>query len=386
MVTRASLAEPINGSTPPGAEEQAPPKVMHVITDLDVGGAERMLVSYLMAPRKSPLDCFVVSLLSGGYFTTRLQGCGIRVDEMKMGRAIGNILSLFRIAATIRREKPNIIQSWLYHADLVATLALLLSGRIQKTRLFWGVRCSDMDTRHYRITLKFAIWACSKLSRIPDGIIANSHAGMSVHKTLGYNSKNFFVIPNGVDTNRFAPDADLKREVRRELNIPEDVFAITMVARRDPQKDHETFIKAIDLIPGAIGVLAGKGTEEFSDQPNLRRLGMREDIERIYAACDIVSLCSAFGEGFPNVLVEGMSAGLAPIATDVGDCALIIADIGKVVPPRDAEALAGAIQLIINSGHDKVKEVGRKARERIKQEYALERTVETFDDVYRSAE
>ena len=104
-----------------------------------------------------------------------------------------------------------------------------------------------------------------------------------------------------------------------------------MVARRDPQKDHETFIKAIDLIPGAIGILAGKGTEEFPDQPNLRRLGVREDIERIYAGCDIVSLCSNFGEGFPNVLIEGMSAGLAPIATDVGDCALIVADVGEIV-------------------------------------------------------
>ena len=385
MVTSASLPNQIVGARDQTSVEDRPLKVMHVITDLDVGGAERMLVSYLTAPRKVPLDCFVVSLLSGGYFATWLRKSGLRVDEMKMGRAIENMLSLFRIAATIRREKPDIIQSWMYHADLVSTLALLLSGRIRKTRLYWGVRCSDMDTSRYRITLKFAIWACSWLSWIPDGIIANSHAGMSVHKNLGYHPGNFFVIPNGVDTGRFAPDAELRREVRKELNIPDDAFAVTMVARRDPQKDHETFIKAIDLIPGAIGVLSGKGTEEFADQPNLRRLGVREDIERIYAGCDIVGLCSAFGEGFPNVLVEGMSASLAPIATDVGDCALIVGDVGEIVPPRNVEAFAGAIRSVIDKGREKVQEAGAEARERIKQEYALERAVATFDDVYRGA-
>ena len=124
-------------------EERRRIKVMHVITDLDVGGAERMLVSYLTADRSSAPACFVVSLLSGGVFAEWLRRSGLAVHEMKMGKAIGNLLSLFSIAAIIRREKPDVIQSWMYHADLVSTLALLLSGRISKTRQYWGVRCSD---------------------------------------------------------------------------------------------------------------------------------------------------------------------------------------------------------------------------------------------------
>ncbi len=358
-------------------------KVMHVITDLDVGGAERMLVSYLTADRSSAPACFVVSLLSGGVFAEWLRRSGLTVHEMKMGRVIGNFLSFFRIAEIIRQEKPDVIQSWMYHADLVSTLALLLSGRIRKTRLYWGVRCSDMDTSKYRVTLRIAIWACSWLSWVPHGIIANSFAGMQVHKDLGYASENFFVIPNGVDAERFAPDARLREEVRRELDIPDGAFAVAMVARRDPMKDHETFIKALDKIPGAIGVLPGKGTDELSDQPNLRRLGVREDIERIYAACDIVCLCSAFGEGFPNVLVEGMAAGLAPVATDVGDCARILGDVGEIVPPCNVEAFARAVENLIRLGREKVVERGAIARKRIQAEYALERAVEKFDSVYR---
>lgn len=382
MTTAATATDHLNAK-PATTSSESELKVMHVITDLDVGGAERMLVSYLTAERLAPPSCFVVSLLSGGYFAKWLRQSGLNVYEMNMGRAIGNILSLFRIALMIRREKPDVIQSWMYHADLVSTLALLLSGRKRQTRLYWGVRCSDMDTSKYRIALRFAIWACSWLSWIPDGIIANSFAGMEVHKNLGYHAENFFVIPNGVDSERFAPDADLRAEVRRELNIPEDAFAVAMVARRDPMKDHETFVQAIDLVPGAIGVLPGKGTEELPDRPNLRRLGVREDIERIYAGCDIVCLCSAFGEGFPNVLVEGMSAGLAPIATDVGDCARIVGEVGEIVPPRNVEAFAGAITNLIQLGRDKVVERGKRARQRIQKKYALTRAVETFDNVYK---
>ncbi|MEL0114608.1 MAG: glycosyltransferase, partial [Rickettsiales bacterium] len=383
MTTGAAVSEGQADFPALAATAQRPLKVMHVITDLDVGGAERMLVSYLTAERQTAPQSFVVSLLSGGYFAKWLRNSGLRVDEMSMGRMIGNLLSLFRIALTIRREKPDVIQSWMYHADLVSTLALLLSGRIRKTRLYWGVRCSDMDTSKYRLTLKFAIWACSWLSWIPDGIIANSYAGMKIHKDLGYDPENFFVIPNGVDTRRFAPNAELKKEVRRELGIPDDAFAIAMVARRDPMKDHETFIRAIELIPGAIGVLPGKGTEELPEKPNLRRLGVREDIERIYAGCDIVCLCSAVGEGFPNVLVEGMAAGLAPLATDVGDCARIVGELGEIVPPRDVGAFAGAIRKLIDQGPEKVAEIGARARERVAREYALDRAVSAFDDVYK---
>ena len=380
----------IDASTLPGlVEEQASVtaahqnlKVMHVITDLDVGGAERMLVSYLTAPRTKAPEALVVSLLSGGFFGKWLRSAGIPLWEMNMGRAVANVLSLFKLAMLIRREKPDVIQSWMYHADLVSTLALLLSGRIQRTRLYWGVRCSDMDTRKYRLTLRFAIWACSWLSWIPDGIIANSFAGMRVHKDLGYHSENFFVIPNGVDIDRFAPRDDMRREVRRELGIPDGAIAVAMVARRDPMKDHQTFIDAIDRLPGVIGVLPGKGTEELPDRPNLRRLGVREDIERIYAACDIVALCSAFGEGFPNVLVEGMSSSLVPVATDVGDCGIIVGDLGKVVAPRDPEAFARAIRQVIDQGEQQLREQGRKARERICALYSIDRAVGAFDGVY----
>jgi glycosyltransferase involved in cell wall biosynthesis/O-antigen/teichoic acid export membrane protein len=382
MTTNVTVAE--NFPSPATMTvENRPVTVMHVITDLDVGGAERMLVSYLTAKREAAPNSLVVSLISGGYFAQLLRRSGLSVREMNMGRAIGNLMSLFSIALMIRREKPDVIQSWMYHADLVSTLALLLSGRKRQTRLYWGVRCSDMDTSKYRVTLRFAIWSCSCLSWIPDGIIANSFAGMNIHKKLGYQAKNFFVIPNGVDADKFVPDAALRIEVRRELDIPDDAFAIAMVARRDPMKDHETFLSAINLVPGAIGVLPGKGTEELPDQPNLRRLGVREDIERIYAGCDVVCLCSAFGEGFPNVLVEGMAAGLAPIATDVGDCARIIGDLGEIVPPRNVHAFAEALQNLINLGRERVAEKGWAARRRIQVEYALKHAVDNFDNVYK---
>ena len=145
-------------------------KVMHVITDLDVGGAERMLVSYLTSNRSCAPDCFVVSLLTGGYFAELLRGAGLFVHEMNMGKTLGNLLSLFKIAALIRHEKPDVIQSWMYHADLVSTLALLISGRIRKTHLYWGVRCSDMVVDTQWDYCEFSCWnGCPQGSRLSSG-------------------------------------------------------------------------------------------------------------------------------------------------------------------------------------------------------------------------
>ena len=359
---------------------------MHVITDLDVGGAERMLVSYLTADRADSGETMIVSLLRGGLFAENLDAAGYRVRDLGMGQVLTNMISPFRLARLIKQEQPDVIQSWMYHADLVTTLGVLLSGRRRKMRFYWGVRCSDMDTSKYHYTLRFVIWACAWLSWIPNGVIANSYAGRRVHQAIGYRARNFSVIPNGVDIERFHPDPELRREFREELDIPDDMIAIAMVARVDPMKDHAKFLTAIENVPGVIGVVAGRGTENLPDSPRLRRLGMRQDIERVYAGCDAVVSCSAFGEGFPNVLVEGMAAGLLPVATDVGDSALIVDGVGTVVPASDDAKFLEAIRGLVDQGQARLLRRGIQARERVAEFYSLDRAVTAFDHIYRQPE
>ena len=290
----------------------------------------------------------------------------------------------FRLAAMIRRYKPDVIQSWMYHSDLIATIAWLLSGRARRSRLIWGIRCSDMETRSYGRSLGLVIRACALLSRLPDAVIANSEAGVRVHRRLGYRPRRFLVVDNGIDVRRFAPDAKARREVREQLGVPSSEVLLALVARVDPMKDHATFLKAFRRVRGAGALLVGRGTKSLPEVPGLYRLGQRGDVPRLLAACDIVVCSSAFGEGFSNAIAEGMAAGLAPIATEVGDARRIIGEAGLVVPPRDPEALAQAIRRLVENEAER-RELGRRARRRIVERFSLERASRAFAQVHREA-
>ena len=364
------------------AEESRAVKVMHVITDLDVGGAERMMSSYLMSQRDRAPEPVVVSLLPGGYFGERLRHAGIHVIDLNLRHNTPSVASVFRLAMLIVREKPDVVQGWMYHADLLTSLALLLSGRVSRTRLYWGVRCSDMDTSKYGFALRLTIWACTLLSWLPDAIVANSNAGRRIHRQLGYRARHFPVIPNGVDTDLFKPDEEARKRIRAELGIADETPVLAMIALMDPMKDHATFLAALESLPGVTAILAGKGTESLPHGPNLHCLGLRNDVEQIYAASDIVVLSSAFGEGFPNVLVEGMACGLVPVATAVGDCSEIMGPIGRIAPSHDSAALADAIRDTLAGSEEAFRLLGRQSRQRIVEQYSLERATATFDRLY----
>ena len=149
--------------------------ILHIIPTINPGGAELQLLS-IVAKTKNNL---LMTIKDDGL-----------VDMVR----------------TIRQLKPEVVQGWLYYGDLAATLALYLSGRRKQTKLFWGIRCSDMDLSQYGKKLSLAVSLCAKLSTLPDGIIANSWAGIRHHQKLGYRNK-FHMIPNGVDTEKFKPIA-----------------------------------------------------------------------------------------------------------------------------------------------------------------------------------
>jgi len=365
------------------ARHTAAPKVMHVITGLHTGGAERMLCELVLAQRDRACPPTVVSLLSGGRIFERLTEANVPVVDFGMRRGRPGLSVVWRLAAYIRRARPDVIQSWMYHADLAATLALWLSGRRRCTRLFWGVRCSNMDLRRYGRGLAMVIDACSWLSGAPDAIVANSDEGRAFHERLGYRPRRFVVIENGTNTDVFRPDAAARRRVRAALGIAEDRPLLALVARVDPMKDHAGFLAALDRLQGVAALAIGRGTERLPDRPGLHRLGERGDVPDLLAAADLVVSSSAFGEGFSNALVEGMAAGLPAVATDVGDARRIVGDTGIVVPPGDPEALAAAIARLLGEAPQARARRRRQARRRIVDNFSLERAVAAFDALYR---
>ena len=376
----------------------APIAVMHVITSLDVGGAETMLTRLVTGDTAGSVSHSVVSLKPGGALRASLEDGGTPVRDLAIGRKRGGLGGLARLAGIIRSTQPAVVHSWLYHADLLATLALALSGRRRATRLVWGIRCSNMDMRRYARSTRSILKLLPLLSSRTDLVLCNSDAGRTAHERLGYRPPRWQVVPNGLDLERFRLRRDERVAVRAELGLSEDDFVVGMCARVDPQKDHDTFVKAAaifaEIAPEVRFVLIGAGTDEPGSALDRSitasgiagrfvRLGLRRDICRLHAALDIATLSSAFGEGFPNVLAEAMACGVPCVATDIGDSASIVGDTGLIVPPRDAEGLAAAWGRLWSEDRDAREMRGAAARRRIASRYALATMIEDYRSLYR---
>lgn len=362
-------------------------KVLHLITGLQPGGAEHMLYRLVGGMDRTRFQSVVVSVTEGGTVAGLIEAAGSPVISLNLRRGIPDPRALIRLFAVLRKEKPVVVQTWLYHADLLGLIA-----RITPAALLWNIRCSNMDMRDYSRMSRVVISAGARASRFPDAVIVNSMAGLRWHESLGYRPPRWVYIPNGVDTETFKPDASVRRQVREELGVGAEVPLVGMIARFDPMKDHPTFFAAAKIVAGARPdvrfVLAGDGitaenrvisTELFrlgiGDRTHL--LGYRSDAARIMAGLDVLVLSSAYGEGFPNVVAEAMACGVPPVATDVGDSREIIGDLGVVVPPQSPDKLAAGILAMLED-----RKQAPKLRDSIARRFSMPAIVEAYESLY----
>lgn len=368
-------------------------RVAHVINDLDVGGAEAMLIKLIGASDRSCVEHSVVTLMDGGPLAADVRSSGIHVATLGMHRNFPNPAIVWRLICTLKHLQPDVIQSWLYQSDFVAALAAPFIG----VPLIWNLRSSNLDMSYSHPISRLLPRALARLSRVPDVVMVNSHAALPFHQALGYHPRRWEVIPNGFDTVRFRPDLTAGKAVRREFDIREDTPVITMPARFHAMKDHGTFFAAAAMMhPDVVFILVGPGIgpknadlHVMVDSSGLghqvRIVGSRNDMPSIYAASDLVTLSSAFGEGFPNVIGEAMACGIPCVATDVGDSAMIIGDCGRVVPPQAPTALASSWREILSFAPDVRAALGVAARKRICERYSLSAIVKAYEGLYTEA-
>jgi glycosyltransferase involved in cell wall biosynthesis len=361
-----------------------PRKIIYVTAGLRGGGAEAMLTRLATAQPGVADEIIVASLLPAEGHIERLAAAGVKVVELRFDRLGGAAAGLFTLAKLIADNRPDIVQGWMYHGDLAALVALLMSGRRKHTRLVWSIRCSDMDLRRYGRGLRTVVKACTLLSSWPDLVTANSGAGLKSHLALGYRPRRAEVVANGIDIDEFRPDPAVRQAVRGELGIPQDATLLAHVARVDPMKDHGSFLAAMTELPDLFALLVGVGTENLAAARNVLRLGRRHDVARLFAAADFAVSSSRFGEGFSNALAEGMACGLPAIATDVGDAKLILGDTGLVVPPENPHALATAIRALAAEPTAARADRRRKARARIVEQFAMTHAIQRYGELYAS--
>ena len=368
-----------------------PVEVAHVITGLPVGGAQTVLLQLAQRLPPSEFGTKVISLTEKGEVGLELEASGVAVRAMNMSRALPNPLSLFRLSSMLQKWRPDVVQTWLHHGDLVGGLAAKLADR---RRVVWNIRRSSFDLRHDRRSEVWCARACAALSgRLPSAIVCNSSAAASIHVGLGYAGDRMRIIPNGVDVETFRPDSSARSDVREELGIPGDGFLIGLIGRFHPQKDHRGFVGAAGRLASldkrARFVLCGENVtrdnpvlaswiEATGYEDRFHLLGVRSDVRRITVALDVSTSSSSHGENFSNVIVEAMAC----VVTDVGDSRSIVGGSGIVVPPVSPAALVKARHSLLGMSASRRSSRGTAARRRDAEEYSIETIVDRFGELY----
>ncbi|TVR84601.1 MAG: glycosyltransferase, partial [Rhodospirillales bacterium] len=332
----------------------------------------------------------VVSLMDDGNYGRELRAAGVALHCLNLHQPTFSPGAALGLAGIIRRYRPDTLMTWLYHADLMGTLCAMLAG-VSPRRVAWNLRCSDMDFDSYAPTTRRAVRMLARMSAWPGIIAVNSEAGKRHHKALGYRPRAWAYLPNGLDTNEWRPDPGDRARVRRELDVSDGDVLIGMVARRDPQKDHATFLDACARLaadhPNVRVLMVGRGTSELSlpDELHARvtALEFRTDVPRLMRGLDLHVLSSAYGEGFPNVVAEAMASEVPCVVTDVGDAAMLAANHGLVVPPRDPAALARAMLALLTEGEQQRQQRGRVARTYIVENFQIDKALERYRTVWQ---
>ena len=330
----------------------------------------------------------VVEMIGGGECGMRIRKRGIRVCSLGMTRGRPSPAAVLRFTRLLRELRPSIVQSWLYHADLLALLAIPVVG----AQVVWNIR-SAWHLGIGGVVPRLCAW----LSKLPSAVIVNSEAGQRVHAARGYRPRRWCLIGNGFDPSVFKPDQSARTGLRAELGLIADAPLIGLVGRWDPHKDHAMFLVAAAQLSVQRSdvhfALVGEGLTsgnaalcELIDDLNLGKrihlLGRRTDIPRITAALDVAA-CTSIAEAFPNVVGEAMCTGVPCVATDVGDCATVLGDSSTIVPARDHAALAAAWSRLLSMDQASRCAKGLEGRARIVKYYSLETVVEQYESLYR---
>jgi glycosyltransferase involved in cell wall biosynthesis len=371
-------------------------RVVHVITGLPVGGSQGMLQKLLSVTDRESWEPEVISLRDASVMGERIAAMGITVRALGMRGSPGDVAALPKLIGWLRERRPHLVQTWLYHADLIGGIAAWRAG----VPVIWGIRQSDLSPRD---TKRGTIWIariCARMSgRIPQRIVCCSEVARRFHAAMGYAAEKMIVIPNGFDLRSFRPDPEARQSVRVELGLPLAAPLIGLVARFDTEKDHRTFVAAAArlraVMPDVHFLLCGQGVD--SSNTILRGwiasaglnscchlLGLRDDVPRLTAALDVATL-SSYGEGFPNVIGEAMACSVPCVVTDVGECAAIVGDTGRVVPPKNPETLANTWRELLEAGPSSRARLGAAARQRVASEFDIaviaSRYLALYDDV-----
>ncbi len=370
-------------------------RIVFIITGLSTGGAEMMLFKVLECLDRQRFAPHVISLTTLGELAPRIAALGIPIDAVGMKPGLPSPSGFFRLTQIIKHLNPDVVHTWMYHADLLGGLAARLSGI---SAVGWCIRNSNLDKNRTKLSTRAVVSLCASISKwVPSRILSCSERARQVHVAHGYAAEKMVIVPNGFDLNRFKPDDHARQQIRAELGITDQTPLVGLIGRFDPQKNHLGFFEAAAVLhrqmPQVHFLLAGQDIDSRNAAlmqaitqagvlSNTHLLGLRNDMPELMAALDVLASSSSYGEAFPNVLGEAMACGVPCAVTDVGDSAYIVGDTGRVVASGDMAGLAQALADILQLPAAERLALGEAARSRVATHFEIGHITRQYEAFY----
>jgi glycosyltransferase involved in cell wall biosynthesis len=361
-------------------------RIFILSTSMGMGGADQQILILAQSMRARGHEVRIVALAPLGPMGLEAQREGIPTESMEMGRNLGVVPRVFRLAAMIRAWRPDVLHSHMVHANLLARLLRLVTPIPALVSTIHSINDGGrLRMTAYRLT-----------SRLVDRFTIISRLAAERYIAIGaVPADRLEVVPNAVDTIRFRRLPRARGELRRELGLS-DEFVWVAVGRFEEAKDYPTMIAAFARLaerrPTSRLLLVGKGSlrEEVERQiqagglqERIRFLGVRRDVPEILSAADGYLLSSAW-EGMPVVLLEAAAVGLPIVATRVGGVSEVVEDgvTGLLAPPRDPEALAEAMARIEALAPDDRTRMGAAGRALVERQYGTGSIMDRWERIY----
>lgn len=359
-------------------------KILHIITGLGNGGAEGMLYRTSKEHKKNKnLEINIISLSDNDWYSSKLKKIGIKVYKVDLKK---NFLDIYKLIKLLKKLKPDIIQTWMYHANLIGGIFGFL---FTSAKIFWNIRHTDLNLRYSKILTIFIVYLSSFLSFfIPSKIIYCSLKSKKVHENKFYDKKKSQFIPNGYD-DTFYPSVKLRKKFRKQNSILNNFFVVGLAARFHKEKNFENLIQSYkNLLKENDDVLLYlKGKDVSYKNPLLKsylieipkeKYKLDKNTSNIIEFMNGIDLfvLPSFSESFPNVLAESMLCGTPCVSTDVGCAKSILSKTGgRTVPKNDSYALFNAIQKAYKIFKFKKKwnRVKKKSRDKIIRNYNIKK-------------
>jgi glycosyltransferase involved in cell wall biosynthesis len=363
-------------------------RIIHIITDLNNGGAEKMLYKLLKNSDKDKYYHEVISLIDEGIYGEKIKALNIKVHCLKINKS--NLLISLLKARKICKSF-DVVDTWLYHADF---LGFIIAKILLNKKLIWNIRHCNLDKDANKLRTLKIVKANSFLSRYVNHLIFNSNKALDNHLRFGYKNKKLKVIPNGFELDIFRYSKNDREKIRELLNINSGEKVLITVGRWDIQKDYYTLIKSLNELkkrnPHFKMIMCGNKLDVTNEELTnlISRYGLKEkvlllgpqnDIPALLSAADVY-VSSSLGESFSNAIGEAMACELPCVVTDVGDSRIIVGDTGKVVEAKNYIELANSILSILNN--ECLMGRNEPARSRVIENYDIKAIIKVFEYVW----